>query len=160
MTAESAPVAHRPGPSQADPAILVETQHLTKRYGARITAVDGMSLTVRRGEVYGLLGPNGAGKTTILRLLLGLIRPSAGTARVLGAPPGTPASLAGVGALVESPAFYPYLSGRENLQVIAGYTGATAAQIESVLARVDLSVRAHDRYATYRYFVDRGETGW
>ena len=85
---------------------LVETKDLTKRYGQR-RAVDNVALRVRRGEVYGFLGPNGAGKTTTLRILLGLVRPTSGTVRVLGAEPGSPESLARTGMLVESPAFYP-----------------------------------------------------
>jgi ABC-type multidrug transport system ATPase subunit len=129
--------------------LLVETHNLTKRYGAQIVAVDDLNLTVRRGEVYGFLGPNGAGKTTTLRMLLGLIRPTAGTARVLGLPPGVPRGLARVGALVESPAFYPYLSGRDNLRVIADYAGATRAQVDAALAQVELSDRAHDKFSTY-----------
>jgi ABC-2 type transport system ATP-binding protein len=105
---------------------LVQTRGLTKRYGKRIVAVENLDLTVRRGEVYGFLGPNGAGKTTTLRMLLGLIRPSSGTATVLGEEPGAPAGLARVGALVESPAFYPYLSGRDNLRVMARYAWRSA----------------------------------
>ena len=69
---------------------LVETRDLTKRYGRQITAVDRLNLAVRRGEVYGFLGPNGAGKTTTLRMLLGLIEPTSGAARVLGQEPGSP----------------------------------------------------------------------
>ena len=107
----------------AEATPLVETRGLTKRYGARV-AVDDLDMTVRRGEVYGFLGPNGAGKTTTLRMLLGLIRPSSDTVTVLGEDPGAPAGLARVGALVESPAFYPYLSGRDNLRVMARYAGA------------------------------------
>ncbi|BCB82197.1 hypothetical protein Pflav_086070 [Phytohabitans flavus] len=86
----------------------VETRELTKRYG-QLIAVDRVSLTVRPGEVYGFLGPNGAGKTTTLRMLLGLVRPSAGTVRLFGKDVGQ--SLGDVGALIEGPAFYPYLSG-------------------------------------------------
>ena len=82
--------------------LVVKTTDLTKRYGDRV-AVDRVSLTVRRGEVYGFLGPNGAGKTTTLRMMLGLVRPSAGTAHVLGRPAGTPDVIARVGALVEGP---------------------------------------------------------
>src|SRR3712207_1480952 len=128
---------------------LVETRDLTKRYGQRILAVDRVSLTLRRGEVYGFLGPNGAGKTTTLRMLLGLIRPTSGTARVLGRQPGDPESLARVGALVESPAFYPYLSGRDNLRVIARYAGVSKERIEAVLELVELTDRAHDKFAMY-----------
>jgi ABC-type multidrug transport system ATPase subunit len=129
--------------------LLVDTRNLTKRYGTRIAAVDNLNLCVRRGEVYGFLGPNGAGKTTTLRMLLGLIHPTAGTARVLGLTPGAPAGLARVGALVESPAFYPYLSGRDNLRVLARYCGAGEERITEALAQVDLSVRAKDKFKTY-----------
>jgi ABC-type multidrug transport system ATPase subunit len=128
---------------------LVETKNLTKRYGTRIVAVDGVSLTVRRGEVYGFLGPNGAGKTTTLRMLLGLVRPTSGKASVLGHPPGDPESLARVGALVESPAFYPYLSGWRNLRVIARYAGVPKERIEAALESVELSDRAGDKFKTY-----------
>jgi ABC-type multidrug transport system ATPase subunit len=129
--------------------VLVETRDLTKRYGPRIVAVDHVSLRVRRGEVYGFLGPNGAGKTTTLRMLLGLVRPTSGTASVLGRPPGDPEGLARVGALVESPAFYPYLSGRDNLRVIARYANAPKKRIETALDLVDLADRARDKFATY-----------
>jgi ABC-type multidrug transport system ATPase subunit len=111
--------------------------------------VDKLSMRVRRGEVYGFLGPNGAGKTTTLRMLLGLIRPTAGSALVLGAPPGSPESLARVGALIESPSFYPFLSGRDNLRVLAHYSGTPETRIESVLEEVDLADRARDRFGTY-----------
>ncbi|BBL80063.1 ABC transporter ATP-binding protein [Rubrobacter xylanophilus] len=129
-------------------APLVETRGLTKRYG-RIDAVDGLDLTVRRGEVYGFLGPNGAGKSTTLRMLLGLVRPTSGSARVLGEEPGSPAALAGVGALVESPAFYPYLSGRDNLRVMARYAGVGPERVEEALETVELSGRARDKFKKY-----------
>jgi ABC-type multidrug transport system ATPase subunit len=129
--------------------VLVETRDLTKRYGPHIVAVDRVSLTVRRGEVYGFLGPNGAGKTTTMRMLLGLIRPTSGAASVLGRQPGHPESLACVGALVESPAFYPYLSGRDNLRVIARYADVPKERIDSALEQVELADRARDKFATY-----------
>jgi ABC-2 type transport system ATP-binding protein len=128
---------------------LVETRDLTKRYGSGIVAVDGVNLMVRRGEVYGFLGPNGAGKTTTLRMLLGLIRPTSGVASVLGCSPGNPESLARVGALVESPAFYPYLSGLDNLRVVARYAGVPKERIEEVFDLVDLTDRARDKFSTY-----------
>ena len=128
---------------------VVEIHDLTKRYGDRITAVDGVTLSVRRGEVYGFLGPNGAGKTTTLRMLLGLIAPTAGRVSVLGRPPGHPATLARVGSLIEGPAFYPYLSGRDNLRVVARYARAKEARVNEVLKAVDLADRAGDRFATY-----------
>jgi ABC-type multidrug transport system ATPase subunit len=129
-------------------ALLVETTDLTKRYGPR-AAVDHVGLRVRRGEVYGFLGPNGAGKTTTLRMLLGLVRPTAGTVRVLGAPPGDRAALARIGMLVESPAFYPYLSGRDNLRVVARYGGVPAGRVDQTLEMVGLTARASDRVAAY-----------
>ena len=129
--------------------LVVETQDLGKRYGERIVAVDGLNLEVRRGEVYGFLGPNGAGKTTTLRMLLGLIRPTTGAALVLGARPGTPEGLGRVGALIETPTFYPYLSGRDNLRVLARYAGVSETRIATVLEEVDLTARAGDRFRTY-----------
>jgi ABC-type multidrug transport system ATPase subunit len=130
-------------------AFVVETRELTKRYDERIVAVDELELRVRRGEVYGFLGPNGAGKTTTLRMLLGLVRPTSGSALVLGAAPGSPDGLARVGALIESPTFYPFLSGRDNLRVLARHAGSPETRIGSVLEEVDLASRADDRFATY-----------
>jgi len=127
---------------------IVVTDQLTKRYGGR-TAVDRVDLTVRHGEVYGFLGPNGAGKTTTLRMLLGLARPSSGTARILGGRPGSPAVLRRVGALVEGPGFYPYLSGRDNLRVLARYRGVGGTEVEDALDTVDLRHRAADRFKAY-----------
>lgn len=127
---------------------LVETSGLGKSYGP-ITAVQDLNISIRRGEVYGFLGPNGAGKTTTLRMLLGLIQPSSGTATVLGEAPGSPKGLQGVGSLVESPAFYPYLSGRDNLRVMARYCGAPIPRVDEVLGQVELSGRATDRFKKY-----------
>jgi ABC-2 type transport system ATP-binding protein len=101
--------------------LAIETRALTKRYGEAITAVNALDLRVRRGEVYGFVGPNGAGKTTTLRMLLGLVRPTSGKATVLGRLPGTSTALARIGSMVEAPAFYPHLSGRDNLRVLAGH---------------------------------------
>jgi ABC-2 type transport system ATP-binding protein len=125
----------------------VRTSGLTKRYGDT-RAVENLDLTVRPGEVYGFLGPNGAGKTTTLRMLLGLIAPTAGSVRLLGKPPG-PGCLDRVGALIEGPAFYPYLSGRDNLRVLADHAGVARARVHPVLDAVGLAGRAEDRYATY-----------
>jgi ABC-type multidrug transport system ATPase subunit len=132
-----------------DDGLVIETHALTKRYGDAIVAVDDLELRVRRGEVYGFLGPNGAGKTTTLRMLLGLVRPTSGQAAVLGVPPGAPKGLARIGALVETPAFYPYLSGRDNLRVLARYARVGEDRIDAVLDEVRLSARADDRSATY-----------
>jgi ABC-type multidrug transport system ATPase subunit len=130
-------------------ALAVETHGLTKRYATGVLAVNDLDLRVRTGEVYGFLGPNGAGKTTTLRLLSGLIHPTSGSALVAGAVPGSPASLARMGAMVETPAFYPYLSGRDNLRVVARYAGVPTARIEPVLKLVDLTDRARHKFKTY-----------
>src|SRR3954464_5947249 len=103
-----------------DDRTVVRTHGLTKRYGDRLAA-DAVSLTVRRGEVDGFLGPNGAGKTTTLRMVLGLVRPTSGSAVVLGHRAGTAEVISRVGALVEGPGFYPYLRGRDNLRGMAAY---------------------------------------
>ena len=123
----------------------IVTRGLTKRYGDLVAVAD-LDLSVRAGEVYGFLGPNGAGKTTTLRLLLGLIRPTAGRILLNGRPPG---SLDGVGALIEGPAFYPYLSGRDNLRVMARHARVPDRRVDVVLDLVDLTGRSGDRYTTY-----------
>jgi ABC-2 type transport system ATP-binding protein len=132
--------------------VVLATTGLTKRYGkgerARL-AVDSVAMTVRRGEVYGFLGPNGAGKTTTLRMALGLIRPTSGTVTVLGRPAGDPEATERVGALVEGPGFYPFLSGRDNLQVMARYRGLPGQAVERALERVDLAGRGADAFRSY-----------
>jgi ABC-2 type transport system ATP-binding protein len=127
---------------------VVTTTHLTKTYGDR-RAADDVGLAVRAGEVYGFLGPNGAGKTTTLRMLLGLVRPSSGTATVLGHRPGDPAVTRRIGALIEGPGFFPYLSGRDNLRVLARYRGLVDAEVDTALERVDLRDRGGDRFKAY-----------
>ena len=136
-------------PHQDGPAL--ETTGLSKRFGERL-AVDAVSLSVPRGSAYGFLGHNGAGKTTLIRMLLGLTRASAGSARVLGLPvPSQRAqALARVGAIVEEPSFYPHLTGRESLKVAAAVRGPDARpRIDAVLHRVGLDKRAEDRVGTY-----------
>ena len=128
---------------------IVETHSLTKRYGSGVLAVDSVDMSVRRGEVYGFLGPNGAGKTTTLRMLVGLIRPTSGTATVAGHAPGSPAGLGRIGSLIESPGFYPYLSGRENLRVVADLASVKQKRVDEVLDIVELSTRAGRKFGTY-----------
>jgi ABC-2 type transport system ATP-binding protein len=136
-----------PGPAAGSAAL--RTDALTKRYGAR-AAVDGLSIEVPAGTVCGFVGPNGAGKTTTIRMLLGLARPSSGTAEVLGRPISDPAAyLARVGALIEAPAFYPTLSGRRNLAVLAELGGIDRRRVDAVLDQVDLGERAGELYRTY-----------
>ncbi|HWM74186.1 MAG TPA: ATP-binding cassette domain-containing protein [Nocardioides sp.] len=128
--------------------LVVQTDGLTKRYGDRL-AVDSVSMTVRRGEVYGFLGPNGAGKTTTLRMMLGLIRPTAGSASILGLPAGGSEVTSRVGALIEGPGFFPYLSGRDNLRVLARYSGLPESVVDTALTRVDLADRGDDKFKRY-----------
>jgi len=128
--------------------VVIETRELTKRYRG-VTAVDRLTLRVHAGEVYGFLGPNGAGKTTTLRMLLGLVRPTSGTATVLDARPGSSEGLAQIGALVEAPGFYPFLSAQDNLRVMALHAGVEATRIDVVLDEVRLGDRAGDRFDTY-----------
>jgi ABC-2 type transport system ATP-binding protein len=133
----------------SSPELVVETKGLTKRYRGSVLAVDNLELRVRRGEVYGFLGPNGAGKTTTLKMLLGLVRPTAGSATVVGHPSGAGEGLKHIGAIVESPAFYPYLSARDNLRVMADYSGVPSSRVDAALGEVQLDGRARDKFGTY-----------
>jgi ABC-2 type transport system ATP-binding protein len=131
----------------------VAARGLVKRYG-EITAVDGVDLTVERGDVFGYLGPNGAGKTTSLRMLLGLIRPTEGHALLFGRDPLDEGARAldGVAGFVEGPRFYPYLSGWRNLRLLGDLDGGVASsRIEEVLDVVDLRDRAKDRVGGYSH---------
>ena len=128
---------------------IIETRGLAKLYASGVLAVEGLSLNVRRGEVYGFLGPNGAGKTTTLRMLVGLIKPSDGTAIVGGAAPGSRQSLASVGAMIEAPAFWPYLSGRNNLRLLARYCRVPDARVDAVLEEVEMTSRGPRAVSTY-----------
>jgi ABC-2 type transport system ATP-binding protein len=128
---------------------VVETADLTKRYGD-VLAVDTLSLRVPRGGVFGFLGPNGSGKTTTMGMLLGLVHPTSGEARIFGDPARHPATLRRVGAMVETPTFYPYLSGRANLKYFQGIRRrGTPADIDRLLQLVDLGKRADTKFSTY-----------
>ena len=131
------------------PELVLDIHGLTRRFGDRV-AVDDLSLAVPAGSVCGLVGPNGAGKTTTIRLLLGLLRPDSGEGTVLGLPITDPAAyLPRVGALIEGPAFYPGLTGRENLTVLARLSALDGSHVERALRRVELADRADDRYKAY-----------
>ena len=133
--------------------LAVDAVGLTKRFGS-LVAVDDISLQVAAGEVYGVLGPNGAGKTTLLRMLFGLIRPDAGTIRVFGRSweQHGIATLDGVAGFIESPRFYPYLTGRQNLEGLSLLDGGDApGRLEEVVEIVDLSGRADDKVGGYSY---------
>ncbi|MBN1933899.1 MAG: ABC transporter ATP-binding protein [Anaerolineae bacterium] len=131
--------------------LIICTEGLTKQY-KEVTAVDDMSIRIYRGEVFGLLGPNGAGKTTTISMLLGLIRPTSGSAEVFGYDMRTHPSeaLRRVGALVEA-AFYPYLSARDNLWVMAQMSGGGTGQehIDEILDLVGLRSRAESKVKTF-----------
>jgi ABC-2 type transport system ATP-binding protein len=151
--------AGRPSPTLAPTTVssahtaevVVRTRGLTKRYGERL-AVNALDLDVRRGEIFGFLGPNGAGKTTTIRMLLGLIAPSGGSIQLFGRDlvAHRPTVLPRVGALVETPALYGYLSGRDNLRVFgASLGGLPQARLDAVLDLVRLRGRDRDRVRTY-----------
>ena len=124
----------------------IETHHLVKRYGD-VTAVDGLSLRVARGEIYAFLGLNGAGKTTTIRMLLGLIRPTSGEATILGTriTAGESAVFARVGYLVETATAYPNLTVRENLDIQRRLTGAPRTAVGEAMALLGLSKSAERR---------------
>ncbi len=135
--------------SSSTPAI--ETIGLTKRFGERV-AVDAVNLTVPAGTAFGFLGHNGAGKTTLIRTLLGLTSATSGEMHMLGhrLPAERGIALARVGAIVEEPLFYPHLTGRENLRVLAAVRGGDAkSRIPGALERVGLGARADDKVKTY-----------
>ena len=142
MTEAGKPAEHAP----------IEVRGLVKRYGD-LTAVAGVDLTVNAGDVYGYLGPNGAGKTTSLRMMLGLIRPTSGTVRLFGRDPmQSVRALEGVAGFVEAPTFYPYLTGRRNLDLLAAFDGNGAAgRIDQALETVELADRAGDRVGGYSH---------
>ncbi len=132
---------------------VIETQGLTKRYG-RTWALRGLDIAVESGQIYGLLGPNGAGKTTAIRVLTGLVRANGGQARLFGRPAGSvPVRKRHcVGVMVEEAAFYGYLSGRDNLKLLASLSGGVSRQqIDEVLELVGLAERGNDRVATYSH---------
>jgi ABC-2 type transport system ATP-binding protein len=133
--------------TRRDDAIRVDG--LSKVYGSR-RAVDGLTFSVRRGTICGFIGPNGSGKTTTIRMLLGLIAPTDGTATVLGHSISEPvAYLAKVGAMIEGPAFYPTLSARANLHVLAALGSIEHSRIDEVLAIVGLTDRANDHFRSF-----------
>jgi ABC-2 type transport system ATP-binding protein len=157
--ADAGPADAGPGDDRAltfDPDYALATRGLSKRFRNGQLAVDDLDLAVPAGSVYGFLGPNGSGKTTTIRMLLGLIQPTAGSHQVLGfpMPEGQTQALARVGSLVEGPGFYPHLSGRGNLARLdaADRTASPAtagARIEQALDRVGLLAAADKKYRAY-----------
>ena len=147
MTTTTSPAASKT--ASAATGLAIRTEHLTKRYGTR-AAVDGVSLEVPIGVIAGFVGPNGAGKTTTIRMLLALARPTAGRIEILGIPSSHPEDyLPRVGALIEGPAFYPGLTARRNLAVLAALGGIDSRRIDPLLAQVGLQGREGDAVKTY-----------
>lgn len=131
-------------------ALAIEVKGLTKHYGQN-TVVNNLNLAIPQGSIFGFLGQNGAGKTTTIRMLLGLIKANSGRASILGRDTVTERSqiLPKVGAIVETPTFYPYLSGRDNLKQLALIAGVPFSRINEVLEQVELSERDRDKVKTY-----------
>ncbi len=131
-------------------APVLRLHQVSKRYG-RSVAVESVSLELRQGEVFALLGPNGSGKSTTLNMVLGLIRPTSGTIEVHGQPISKRprAALRDVGGLVEGPSFYPYLSGRRNLDLLAQLRGVDRRTVDEALTTVGLTARAEDSFDSY-----------
>jgi ABC-2 type transport system ATP-binding protein len=146
---QARPLQRPPGRPEDGRASAIVLRGVSKRYGRR-AAVDRLTIEVPAGVVAGLIGPNGAGKTTVMAMLLGLVRPTAGDGSVLGGPLGQPASyLQEVGALIEGPAFYPHLTGRENLALLATLGRDDPAEIPGLLELVGLRPRGDDRFRHY-----------
>ena len=130
---------------------LIRVRGLTKRFGS-LTAVDELNLDVMPGQVFGFLGPNGAGKSTTIGMMLGLIKPTSGSVEMFGLDTERhrPETLRRLGAVIETPAFYPYMSGPENLRVLAKYSGnIRQSRVDEVLNIVGLADRTKDPVKTY-----------
>ena len=126
---------------------VLATQKLTKNFG-KLCAVNLLDLEVKRGQIFGMLGPNGSGKTTTLGMLMGVTNPTSGSFTWFGEP-ATHLTRKKIGAVLEHPIFYPYLSGQKNLELNALVKGADPANIAKVLEVVELSSRKDDKYRTY-----------
>jgi len=138
---------------QEQPGTVLTTYGLTKDFGA-LRAVDGLEMEVRRGDVFGFLGPNGAGKTTVIRLVLGLIHPTAGYAEVCGhrVPGDRQEALRHVGGFVDDPTFYPLMSARRNLRLLGSMAGPVSEErIDEVLEIVGLEDRAESRVGGFSH---------
>lgn len=127
------------------PPAMIDAREVGKTYRGDVRALDGVTLRVAAGEIYGLVGPNGAGKTTLLRTLTGLMAPTSGSIRT-----GAAESAAVIGSLIESPAFYPSMSGHRNLTLLCAYWGAPGAAADRALERVGLTTR--DGRRSFRHY--------
>lgn len=130
-------------------SVAIECTDVSKTYPGGVPALRDVDLSIRAGQVYGLVGRNGAGKTTLMRILVGLVEPSSGSASVLGEAVGGPTNGQLVGSLIEAPAFYPHLTGWDNLALLARYLGCPRDQVDQVLHTVGLTERARSRFSAY-----------
>ncbi len=146
QSSHSEPNIQKFATSSTQPLVLKINQ-LTKRYG-KLTAVNRLNLEVKRGSIYGILGPNGSGKTTTLGMLLGVLNSDEGSFRWFGEAPDKQQRKR-IGAILETPNFYPYLNAERNLKIIADIKGAPHSRIDIVLKRVGLLERKQDRFKTY-----------
>lgn len=128
-------------------SVVLSIKGLTKKFGG-LTAVNGINLEVKSGQVFGMLGPNGSGKTTTLGMLMGVINPTGGDFKWFGESP-THTIRKKVGAVLEHPIFYPYLSGQKNLELNAMIKQCSTANIPKVLELVELADRKDHKYKTY-----------
>ncbi len=129
--------------------LAISVDDLSKKYGTGL-AVSHAKFEVPLGTICGFVGPNGAGKTTTIRMLLGLITPTGGKGQILGEPITSPDKyLSSVGAMIEGPAFYPALSGAENLRVLATLGGFPQERVDELLKQVGLADRGKSKYKTY-----------
>lgn len=126
---------------------VLEIGHLTKKFG-KMTAVDDLSFSVEKGNIYGLLGPNGSGKSTTLGIILNVVNPTIGSWKWFEEEPTTN-SLKKIGAIIERPNFYPYLSAEKNLEIVAQIKGAEKHKIDEKLKLVGLLDRKHDKFRTF-----------
>ncbi|PIB35799.1 ABC transporter ATP-binding protein [Reichenbachiella sp. 5M10] len=126
---------------------ILQTNKLTKNFGSR-TAVHALDLHIEAGQVFGLLGPNGSGKTTTLAMLLDVLSPSSGSFTWFGQEPSAD-SRKNIGAILETPSFYPYMHAVDNLKIVAQIKGCAEERIDAVLTQVGLITRKHDKFQAY-----------
>ncbi len=146
----TAPIVVQAADAHDTTSAVLRTHGLRKQYG-RVTAVQDVSIIVQQGDVFGFLGPNGSGKTTTVAMILSLIEPTSGTVELFGqmTREGRYNALHRVGSIIESPAFYPFLSGHDNLRVVARLRGVPMARVADVLDQVFLADRADRKYSAY-----------
>ncbi len=132
---------------------VIQVQGLTKKFGHQFTAVNDLSFSVNKGDVYGFLGQNGAGKSTTIRMLLSLITPTSGSIEIFGMPlqANRAAIMQNVGAVIEKPAMYEYLTAYQNLKIFSALSGVSKTRLQLLheLDVVGLAARAHDLVRTF-----------